>query len=89
MVYVLSINGDVVGVFTDVKELALAIWQHRKELILASFIYSAKDVYEYMQDTPLDGNHIIACGVIGDFMPNIDYTTYRLPSLTEEMERDL
>ena len=89
MVYVLSINGDVVGVFTDVKELALAIWQHCKELILTRFIYSAKDVYDYMEDSPLDGNFIMENGVIGDFMPNIDYTTYRLPSLTEEMERNL
>lgn len=87
MVYVFKIKDEVIGVFDKVNELALAIWQHRDELNFAELVYSLDNIIDYMSETPTDLNAVMIGGSITDFTLNIDYTTYRLPSLTEEYHR--
>ena len=87
MVYVFKIKDEVIGVFDKVNELALAIWQHRDELNFAELVCSLDNIIDYMSETPTDLNEVMIGGSITDFTLNIDYTTYRLPSLTEEYHR--
>lgn len=87
MVWMLTINIEIIGIFDNIEELALAIWQHRDELNLAEWVYSLDDIIDYMEDTPTDFNEVMIGGSITDYTLNIDYTTYRLPSLTEEYHR--
>lgn len=86
-VWVFKIKDEVIGIFDNCHELALAIWQHRDELTLAGWVYSVDDIVDYMEDTPIDFNNLMEGGIITDYTLNIDYTTYRLPSLTEEYHR--
>lgn len=76
----------IVGVFTKEKELALAIWQHRKEIFLSLWMENVDDILNYMGNEN-DVNNLMPRGHVADYVPNIDYTTYRWPSLTEEMEK--
>ena len=87
MVYVFKIKDEVIGIFDDCHELALAIWQHRDELNFAELVCSLDNIIDYMSETPTDLNEVMIGGSITDFTLNIDYTTYRLPSLTEEYHR--
>mgnify|MGYP006995878848 CR=1 FL=1 len=77
---------DVVGIFTKDRELALAIWQHRKEIYLSGWFENVEGVMDYIEND-YDLNDYMPRGRVLDYMPNIDYTTYRYPSLTEEMEK--
>lgn len=84
MVYVFKIKDEVIGIFDKVNELALAIWQHRDELNFAEWVCSLDNIIDYMSDTPTDLNEVMIGGSITDYTLNIDYTTYRLPSLTAQ-----
>lgn len=87
MVWIFTINEEIIGVFDSINELALSIWQHRDELRFAEWVCTLDNIIDYMEDTPTDFNEVMIGGSIIDFTLNIDYTTYRLPSLTEEMYR--
>lgn len=87
MVWVFKIKDEVIGIFDKVNELALAVWQHRDELNFAEGVCSLDNISDYMADTPTNLNEVMIGGRITDYTLNIDYTTYRLPSLTEEMYR--
>ena len=89
MVYVFKIKDEVIGIFDDCHELALAIWQHRDFLKLAGWIYNLDDIVDYIEDTPLDFNNVMEGGSITDYVLNIDYETYRFPSLTAQYAKKL
>lgn len=87
MVWIFTIDEEIIGVFDSINELALAIWQHRDELHFAEWVCSLDSIIDYMSETPTDLNEVMIGGSITDVTLNIDYTTYRLPSLTEEYHR--
>lgn len=89
MVYVLKIKDEVIGIFDKVNELALAIWQHRDEIKLPEWCYSVDDIIDYMEYSPIDFNGAMKGAMIADYELNIDYITYRTPSLTAKYEQEL
>lgn len=82
MVWVLSTNDGVIGVFDNENELCLAIWHHKEELLLSGWMTSLEDVQDY---EPTELNDYISRGSVIAYTLNIDYSTYRLPSWDEKL----
>lgn len=67
-------KSEIIGIFSDINEMAEAMLQHREELNLSKWADSVRRLKEYMDETPLDGNELISKGQITDYELNIDYT---------------